>query len=526
LPTPEYRYSAIRLEENGSTNKPLNDYFKPILEPAFERDRSIFEANMYLAEDRILCFALIAAEGKRWTMHYVKNATAVTDVPMTLEALMKQRRRWLNGSLFAMFYSLGRFDLIWTRTAHSLPMKILLTFQFAYFLFNQCLGLLLPGMFYLTLTFVVQRAIGSEVTWICQLIYLAMLLIQLVMSLANCELKSKSIVRTFEVTSGILSIMTLFAFFITIFSLITGGAKLTPAGDDYTDAALACGSILPDIWIYAFAVILIGSPLIGAVFAFEYKAVLSSYIHYVVMLPVYVNTMSIYAIANLHDISWGTKGLEGVQAHAPQKKDKSGQTMGDYRKEQERLKQAKIEEQKHKDQKRREYQAFRTLVLLTWMLSNLMLMAFIGEYVPGICFLLGLAFIACSINLIKIIGLICFTAGRVKRRLFPTNLYSAHKKYGSYQRPKTAKTRKILSNADGTTSTQTVHTLSKYGGNHVKKSSMTPGKTSLLPATTNPMLPPTRESLSSSHASFQSSTDHNMYRTLDDDGNDPLLQKV
>ena len=75
-----------------------------------------------LLPPRILCFALIASglvkiveavhvhvitflrsafffvvsliDNERWTMHYVKNATAVTDVPMTLTDLMKQRRRW------------------------------------------------------------------------------------------------------------------------------------------------------------------------------------------------------------------------------------------------------------------------------------------------------------------------------------------------------------------------------------------------------------------------------------------------
>jgi hypothetical protein len=49
------------LDDSTSSNTPLDDYFKPILQPLFEKERSIFEANMYLAEDRILCFALIAA---------------------------------------------------------------------------------------------------------------------------------------------------------------------------------------------------------------------------------------------------------------------------------------------------------------------------------------------------------------------------------------------------------------------------------------------------------------------------------
>ena len=207
-------------------------------------------------------------------MHYVKNATAVTDVPLTLAALMKQRRRWcvsfrlrlggewvmhpavsylsyqlirLNGSLFAMVYALRNFELIWSRTAHSLPMKMLLTFQFFYFLFNQILGFLLPGLFFLTLLFVVrtrhtslysfafcpllpadpvtyylsvfpfsrvkvQPAIGGDLALVGSFVYLVMLFIQLIMSLGNFELKSVSIVKTFEVTSAILSLITLASF--------------------------------------------------------------------------------------------------------------------------------------------------------------------------------------------------------------------------------------------------------------------------------------------------------------------------
>ena len=41
----------------------------------------IFEKNMFLAEDRILCFELVAKAGARWTLTYVKPSKAETDVP-------------------------------------------------------------------------------------------------------------------------------------------------------------------------------------------------------------------------------------------------------------------------------------------------------------------------------------------------------------------------------------------------------------------------------------------------------------
>ena len=42
---------------------------------------NIFTKNMFLAEDRILCFELVAKAGDRWTLSYVKPSKAETDVP-------------------------------------------------------------------------------------------------------------------------------------------------------------------------------------------------------------------------------------------------------------------------------------------------------------------------------------------------------------------------------------------------------------------------------------------------------------
>lgn len=35
-------------------------------------------ANMYLAEDRVLCFELLAKHNRKWTLHYVRGAVAET----------------------------------------------------------------------------------------------------------------------------------------------------------------------------------------------------------------------------------------------------------------------------------------------------------------------------------------------------------------------------------------------------------------------------------------------------------------
>ncbi len=73
---------------------------------------------MYLAEDRILCFELVTKEREGWLLRYVKSAKAYTDVPDKVPEFISQRRRWLNGSLFASYYATG------TGTASSSPASL------------------------------------------------------------------------------------------------------------------------------------------------------------------------------------------------------------------------------------------------------------------------------------------------------------------------------------------------------------------------------------------------------------------
>ena len=95
-----YRYRAI-------LGRPLEQYFHgdhslaDRLGPKGIYGMNIFTKNMFLAEDRILCFELAAKAGDRWTLTYVKPSKAETDVPESAVELIGQRRRWLNGSFAA-----------------------------------------------------------------------------------------------------------------------------------------------------------------------------------------------------------------------------------------------------------------------------------------------------------------------------------------------------------------------------------------------------------------------------------------
>ncbi|KIM33668.1 glycosyltransferase family 2 protein [Serendipita vermifera MAFF 305830] len=95
-----YRFRAIQ-------GRPLEQYFHGDHSMADRLGKkgiygmNIFTKNMFLAEDRILCFELVAKANAQWTLTYVKPSKAETDVPETAAELIGQRRRWLNGSFAA-----------------------------------------------------------------------------------------------------------------------------------------------------------------------------------------------------------------------------------------------------------------------------------------------------------------------------------------------------------------------------------------------------------------------------------------
>ncbi|KAL8804366.1 MAG: hypothetical protein Q9200_005861 [Gallowayella weberi] len=144
-----YRYYALQNDVTG--HGPLSQYFKG--ETLHGQDADVFTANMYLAEDRILCWELVAKRDERWVLKYVKSATGETDVPDAVPEFISQRRRWLNGAFFAAVYSLVHFKQVWM-TDHTIWRKVLLHIEFVYQLISLAFTYFSLANFYLTFYFV------------------------------------------------------------------------------------------------------------------------------------------------------------------------------------------------------------------------------------------------------------------------------------------------------------------------------------------------------------------------------------
>lgn len=102
-----YRYRAL-------LGAPLAAYFLGEKMHEAGNIASLSDSNMYLAEDRILCFELVTKKNENWILKYVKAASASTDVPDTLPEFISQRRRWMNGSFFAALHATTHYYRVLT----------------------------------------------------------------------------------------------------------------------------------------------------------------------------------------------------------------------------------------------------------------------------------------------------------------------------------------------------------------------------------------------------------------------------
>jgi cellulose synthase/poly-beta-1,6-N-acetylglucosamine synthase-like glycosyltransferase len=104
----------------------------------------------------------------------------------------------------------------------------------------------------------------------------------------------------------------------------------------------------------------------------EVRVLVSTFFQYMYLLPTFVNIIMVYAFCNLHDLSWGTKGLTGGAEKDPKK---AGE----------------------------DYQLWRTGILLAILLVNGAFVNVCIAYVDGACFLTSLAYFTGVYNGMKMV---------------------------------------------------------------------------------------------------------------------------
>ncbi|GME70245.1 unnamed protein product [Ambrosiozyma monospora] len=292
-----YRYTALK--NHADETGPLCSYFKGEKSDT-DAEADIFTANMYLAEDRILAWELVAKRDAKWVLKYVKDAKGETDVPESLPEFVSQRRRWLNGAFFAALFAQVHFFQIW-KTDHSAMRKLFFHLEFLYQFLSLLFSFFSISNFYISFYYLAGALISVNETagkWgfqILNYICICTLIGMLVISMGNRPQGAPKlfIVAVFLLTvCGCYAIVAGFVFFI-----------LQLKNDD---AGEISGLTFASMWISMASTY--GLYALSSILYLDPWHIITSSAQYFLMLPAYTCLLQIYAFCNTHDVSWGTKG--------------------------------------------------------------------------------------------------------------------------------------------------------------------------------------------------------------------------
>ncbi|KAI8636718.1 chitin synthase 2 [Parasitella parasitica] len=394
-----YRFKALQNDVDG--HGPLEKYF--LGETQHGGDADIFTANMYLAEDRILCYELVAKKDARWVLHYVSSAYGETDVPDKVDEFISQRRRWLNGSFFAGVYSLWHWRKVWG-SDHSIFRKLAFIFENLYTAYNMLFSWFALGNFYLTF-FILTNALASDgldpkpfsanianiVHTVLNYIYVMLLIIQFIMALGNRPQGSR-IAYTF--CMGFFALLMVYMMFATIWITVVGIQAIAEDGGNSIAVMLGETTFRNIIISLCSTYVLY---LVSSALFLDPWHMFTSFLQYIFLAPSYTNVLNVYAFCNTHDVSWGTKGDNTVATDLGVVKHKKDSETGEHLVEVELpteqkdlneiyeeacmdLRKEFIPEKQHRDPKTKQedyYRAFRTRLVISWIISNLILVVII-----------------------------------------------------------------------------------------------------------------------------------------------------
>ncbi|KAI8378736.1 chitin synthase 1 [Choanephora cucurbitarum] len=399
-----YRYTALQNDIHGEG--PLEKYF--LGEKMHGADADIFTANMYLAEDRILCYELVAKKDAAWVLHYVSNASGETDVPDTVAEFISQRRRWLNGSFFAGIYSMVHWRKVWS-SDHFILRKLVFMFNDLYQLYNLIFSWFAIGNFYLVFYIMTTSittvnnppfdpSIGNVIHTVLNYIYVLLLIIQIIIAMGN---RPQGLKWAYTMIIVFFALLMAYIMFCTLW--ITVIAVSTAYSEAIQDAkgnvsqeflGLVKQSTFRNVIISLCSTYIMY--LVSSILFLDPWHIFTSLIPYIFMSPSYTNVLNIYAFCNTHDVSWGTKGDNGVSNDlgvVKASKGKDGESEVEVAAPTEQkdlneqydeacldLKAVVIPEVSKRDAKTKQedyYKSFRTILVTSWIMSNLILVVII-----------------------------------------------------------------------------------------------------------------------------------------------------
>ncbi|MCJ1312148.1 Chitin synthase, class 2 [Agyrium rufum] len=407
-----YRFRAIM-------GLPLEQYFhgdhtlsKQLGKKGIE-GMNIFKKNMFLAEDRILCFELVAKAGCKWHLTYVKASKGETDVPEGPAEFIGQRRRWLNGSFAATIYALVHFPRMY-KSGHNIVRMFFFHVQLLYQIATVILSWFALAAFWLT-TSIIMNLVGTprqagpnndppaknawpfgntvtpDFNTVLQYLYLGFVLLQFILALGNRPKGSKwTYISSFVVFGLIQLYIIIISMYLVVKAFLPNSNETDIVIDDGVDEFLKTffSSTSSGIIIIALAATY-GLYFVASFLYLDPWHMFTSFPQYLLLQSSYINILNVYAFSNWHDVSWGTKGSDKADALPSAQTTKGGDGKATVIEEPDKP-QADIDQQFEATVKRAlapyvepkvnevktledSYKSFRTKLVTAWIFSNALL---------------------------------------------------------------------------------------------------------------------------------------------------------
>jgi chitin synthase len=327
-----FRWEAIK-------GRPLDEFLKGAKDEFGDINEIMHWANSnkYLAEDRIMWLEIVAKAGCDYILNYVPGAKCLTDPPLSLTQLIKQRRRWFNGSMFASLHVISSMCSIWRRSSSSWMRNIAFMMLYLYMVIQMLLSFVIVGSFFAVFSVFIRAVIPSE-DWfgstepanIIEYLYLIFLFLTMLLS-TSIEIQWAE--TGFRICSFFMGLFTI---------LMVINSALYALDQDITSASV----IFFLIFLLSY-----GLPLFCNWGGLKYSDFIKGVVYVIYLSPTYVNIFTIYSISNIHDVTWGSRPA------IDQTKDND-------------VKQKKLKEVEAK--KDLVYKDFRARFLVFWCICNLL----------------------------------------------------------------------------------------------------------------------------------------------------------
>jgi chitin synthase len=246
------------------------------------------ERLMYLAEDRVIGSEIMLSDAQPWRLEYAPEAIATTDGCLTFDELFRQRRRWRNSALVCRLWLLGQWWRFLLRKDRNPANKRSFSLAMAAQLLLVLRELFAPAQLVAVLAILCTVLTGAST----QLGVLAdrAICIAIPVDVALAWLPTGRL--SAERSRIVLLVRRLWALVTAVLLILILMMSLPPG------ASALILSVL--ILVIPATLLTLPAGSLGVLMRAKY---------FPIMELAMVSLLSLYAFWNLHDVSWGTKGL-------------------------------------------------------------------------------------------------------------------------------------------------------------------------------------------------------------------------